>query len=182
MLRYMFMAASLSVSALAFAQFANNNPEVLETAGVVARDQVKTISAKQKAKVDDASSHTMSGTVRIDADRMGHYRGDFRLNNFRVDGLIDTGATTVAINESVARRAGISVRNSDFVYAVTTANGQVKAARAVIPNVSIGSIRISNVEAMVLPDKALDVVLVGMSFMQRLRSFEHERGTLVLRR
>ncbi len=46
----------------------------------------------------------------------------------------------------------------------------------------IGTIRISNVDAIVLEDRALDVVLVGMSFLSRLRSYSVERGELVMKR
>ncbi|MEO1700442.1 MAG: TIGR02281 family clan AA aspartic protease [Pseudomonadota bacterium] len=124
----------------------------------------------------------LSGVERVRRDQQGHYVGDFRLNNFRVKGLIDTGATTIAINESVARRAGLRLRRDDFKYQVNTANGAVVAARATINDVQIGQIRVSAVEAMVLPDETLNVVLVGMSFMNRLRGFEYDNGQLVLRR
>ncbi|MEL6818774.1 MAG: TIGR02281 family clan AA aspartic protease [Pseudomonadota bacterium] len=124
----------------------------------------------------------LSGVERIRRDQQGHYVGEFRLNNHRVQGLIDTGATTIAINESVARRAGIYLRRDDFKYTVNTANGAVRAARATINNVRIGQIKVAEVEAAVLPDEALNVVLVGMSFMNRLRGFEYDNGQLVLRR
>ena len=112
----------------------------------------------------------LSGFERIRRDRQGHYVGDFRLNNHRVKGLIDTGATTIAINESVARRAGIFLRRDDFKYTVNTANGVVRAARATINNVQIGQIRVAEVEAAVLPDEALDVVLVGTGPAGALRT------------
>ncbi|MEO0543300.1 MAG: TIGR02281 family clan AA aspartic protease [Pseudomonadota bacterium] len=124
----------------------------------------------------------LSGIERVRRDQQGHYVGDFRLNNYRVKGLIDTGATTIAINESTARRAGIYLNRDEFKYTVNTANGAVRAARATINNVQIGQIRVAEVEAAILPDEALDIVLVGMSFMNRLRGFEYDNGQLVLKR
>src|SRR6478735_8349252 len=39
------------------------------------------------------------GMTRLQADAQGHYTGNFRINGKPVQGLIDTGATYVALNE-----------------------------------------------------------------------------------
>jgi aspartyl protease family protein len=52
---------------------------------------------------------------------------------------------------------------------------------SVIDEVRLGSIRVRNVEAMVLEDEALDTVLIGMSFLNRLRNFEFSNGTLEMK-
>ncbi|MDZ7823931.1 MAG: TIGR02281 family clan AA aspartic protease, partial [Ahrensia sp.] len=74
------------------------------------------------------------------------------------------------------------VAAKDFIYEVSTANGKTKAARVVIDTVTIGSIRVNDVEAMVLSDKALNTVLIGMSFLNRLRGFEYKSSRLMLKR
>lgn len=121
------------------------------------------------------------GTVQLRADTQGHYNGSFRFNGKTVPGLIDTGATTVAINESTARRLGFGANALDFAYAVNTANGQTQAARIVLDRVEIGSVRVRQVEAMVLRDAALSGTLVGMSFLKKLGSYRVEKGRLELR-
>jgi aspartyl protease family protein len=103
------------------------------------------------------------------------------LNNSRVTGVIDTGATMIAMTKSNARRAGIHIAPNDFVYTVSTANGTVHAARAVVREVRLGSIRVRNVDAMILNDESLGTVLIGMSFLNRLRNFEFSNGTLEMR-
>lgn len=182
MWRYVFIVGMISMSAVTWTQFLDGNQAVVDTAATIVRDQLNANDARQTARVETKSVARLSGTERIRADSRGHYVAEFRLNNARVKGLIDTGATSIAINKSTARRAGISLRNSDFIYTVNTANGQTNAARAVIGSVSVGSIRVNDVEAMVLDDSALDGVLIGMSFLQRLRSFAHENGSLVMKR
>jgi len=122
-----------------------------------------------------------SGTVQLQADERGHYAGTFRLNGKSIDGLIDTGATYVAINESTARRLGFSGNGLDFKYAVNTANGQTKAAHISLDRMEIGTIRVHDVEAFVLRDTALSGTLVGMSFLKKLDSYRVADGTLQLK-
>lgn len=118
--------------------------------------------------------------VRIKADRSGHFRSSFKANGRQIDGLIDTGATYVAINKSTARSLGISVKASDFIHKANTANGQTKAAFAKIRKLDIGSISIRNVETFILEDSSLSSNLIGMSFMSQLSSFRFENSELIL--
>jgi aspartyl protease family protein len=122
-----------------------------------------------------------SSMIRLQADAQGHYTGDFRINGKPVQGLIDTGATYVALNESLARRLGYTANQLDFRYAVNTANGQTKAAHVTLDRVEIGGIRVSGVEAFVLRDDALSSTLVGMSFLQKLASYTVADGSLSLK-
>ncbi|WP_454853302.1 TIGR02281 family clan AA aspartic protease [Rhizobium binxianense] len=121
------------------------------------------------------------GMIRLQADARGHYTGNFRINGKPVQGLIDTGATYVALNESLARRLGYTANQLDFRYAVNTANGQTKAAHVTLDRMEIGGIRVRDVEAFVLKDEALSSTLVGMSFLRKLNSYSVADGSLSLR-
>jgi aspartyl protease family protein len=114
---------------------------------------------------------TASGTMHLRADAQGHYTGDFKINGKTVQGMIDTGATYVALNENLARRLGYTANQLDFRYAVNTANGQTKAAHVTLDRVEIG----------VLKDDALSSTLVGMSFLQKLASYSVADGSLSLK-
>jgi aspartyl protease family protein len=183
MLRYLFMVVSVSMSALGAVSFLHENPEFIDTASTVVRDQLETQQARQSvaAVETEKTRPALSGTERLRADARGHYVADFRLNTSRVSGVIDTGATMIALNRTEARRAGIDVTPGEFVYQVNTANGTVKAARAIIGEVRLGSIRVRNVEALILEDDSLKVVLIGMSFLKRLRNFEFSNGMLEMK-
>jgi aspartyl protease family protein len=98
-----------------------------------------------------------------------------------VQGLIDTGATYVALNESFARRLGYTGNQLDFRYSVDTANGKTKAAHVTLDRVEIGGIRVRDVEAFVLKDGALSSTLVGMSFLRKLASYSVADGSLSLK-
>lgn len=128
-----------------------------------------------------ASSEPMLGRkVLVRSDPRGHFVAQFKLNGRNMEAMVDTGATVIALNRSTARRIGIALEAADFKYEVRTANGAVKAAAAVLDRVQIGRISLDNVEAMVLEDKALDGVLVGMSFLKRLQKFQIQDGALVM--
>lgn len=180
MARYVVFLAVISFAAIMVSDRISINGD---NGQLVATTPVQTgAQAVERNQATSAQPIRLSGTERLRADARGHYVAEFRLNNMRVQAMIDTGATTVAINESTARRAGVQLSRSDFIHPVDTANGRVMAARAMLDEVRIGAVRVRDVEALVLDDRALGTVLIGMSFMGRLRGFSHENGTLVLRR
>src|ERR1700754_1737585 len=84
---------------------------------------VLNVATPQQPIIADAQ-----GNVRLKADAQGHYNGDFKINGKSVPGLIDTGATYVAINETTARHLGFSGNDLNYKYSVNTANGATKAA------------------------------------------------------
>lgn len=119
-------------------------------------------------------------SVEIAADDRGHYTSEFRINGRKVDALVDTGATAVAINVSTARRLGISVMASDLEDTVTTANGKTKATVVRIGRIEIGRILVENVPAIVLDDDSLQSTLIGMTFLSRLKRYESDGKILQL--
>ena len=110
----------------------------------------------------------------------GHFTGEFKINGRRVDAMVDTGATLVAINESMARRFGITLSPADFRYRIDTANGVALAAAVDLEALEIGRIRVEGVKAVVLQDRALSDVLIGMSFLNQLGKFQVENGKMLL--
>ena len=118
--------------------------------------------------------------VEIPTGPHGHFAAEFRVNGARVDAMIDTGATLVAINRSTAARIGLKLTAKDFKYKVDTANGPALAAAGTIDSLQIGRIVVDDVQAVVLEDKSLKQTLIGMSFLNRLSTFRVERGKLLL--
>ena len=162
-----------AVAALTVPAFITNNPGIVE-------DAEKTTEGLAEA-LPVAKKMTLSGEERIDMNSQGHFIAQFRMNGRPVEAMVDTGATMVAINRSTARRLGINVIPADFKYSVTTANGQIKVARAVIESIEIGGVRVRDVEAAVLDDRALGGTLLGMSFLRELKSFRVEDSELILK-
>lgn len=176
MLRYIVLLVSVSVAALGAVSYLRSNPQMMENAATAMRSEPAPDSAARPVQPPP-----LSGTERLQANRQGHYVAEFALNSSRVTGVIDTGATTVAMGRNMARRVGLHLTANDFVYQVSTANGVTSAARVVLDEVRIGSIRVRDVEAMVVDDESLDIVLIGMTFLNRLKNFQFSDGMLEMK-
>ena len=121
-----------------------------------------------------------SRSVSIPRDARGHFLTDGRINGQRVDFMVDTGASVVALNERTAARFGLRPSPGDYNASVTTANGTIKAARTRIAMVELGGLVVRDVDAMVLPDAALSENLLGLSFLSKLKRYEYANGKMVL--
>ena len=160
----------------------------LVTIGAVAISQVPKLMVTPQAPAATVEAvkaveqqPVLPGSYSIPANANGHFLSSFRLNGRSVNGLVDTGATFVAMNESTARQLGFTGNGLDFRYAVNTANGPAQAAHVILDRVEIGSLKVASVEAFVLKDDALEGTLIGMSFLRKLKSFSVEKGEMVLR-
>ena len=144
-------------------------------AAVPAPSRAQTVAAKP-------SAHYATGVraAVVPMSRDGHFSADFRINGRLVKGLIDTGATYVAINTSTARTLGLGLANSDFKHQVRTANGVTSAALVSLDRMEIGAITVHDIEAFVLNDQALSSTLIGMSFMSKLQSYRVKDNRLEL--
>lgn len=118
--------------------------------------------------------------VSLSADSAGHFATDVRLNGMFVKGLVDTGATVIAIPGAEAKKIGINPPASAYTTPIQTANGTVKAARIQLQEVRVGTVVVRDVEGVIV-SAGLEVTLIGMSFFNRLQSFEMRGKTLVLR-
>ena len=127
--------------------------------------------------VDSAASQR---SLSIPTDRRGHFRTEGRIDGQRVNFMVDTGASMVALNETSAARFGLRPSRGDYTATVSTANGTVKGARARLAMVQLGELTVRDVDALVLPDEALSENLLGLSFLSKLKRFAYANGQMVL--
>jgi aspartyl protease family protein len=121
------------------------------------------------------------GATVLKAGHAGQFFATANINGTPVKVVIDTGASAVALPYADAERAGLKPRLLDYNIPISTANGTVYGAEAVIRRVEIDSVKVSDVRALVLPEGALNITLVGMSFLARLQGFQVEDGKLTLK-
>jgi aspartyl protease family protein len=121
-----------------------------------------------------------SRSVVIPPSGNGHFQVEGRVDGRRLNFMVDTGASVIALTERDAAMLGIHPTAQDYRALVKTANGTVRAAPVELNMVEIDDLVVRNVAAMVLPDSALSDNLLGLSFLQRLRRFEYADGKLVL--
>ena len=109
----------------------------------------------------------------------GHYWIAGAINGQPIQFLVDTGATSVAINEDQARRLGIDYRVDGRPMVVSTASGAAKAWRIHLNSVKVGAIEVLGVDAVIVEGGSPTEALLGMSFLGRV-SWREEQGVLVL--
>jgi len=105
-------------------------------------------------------------TVSLTADARGHFAAAGSINGYPMSFMVDTGATTIAINAAEARRIGLDYKSEQAV-GVSTAAGVVPAWRVKFNTVKVGGIMLNQVEGMVV-ETGLSVPLLGMSFLNRM--------------
>lgn len=106
--------------------------------------------------------------VRIWRDPSGMFRTVGSINGLPVKFLVDTGASSIAMNADQARRLGIDFRGRGEPAAVMTASRLEPAYRVSLKTVTVGSITLRDVAAVVLDGAQPSDPLLGMSFLGRL--------------
>jgi aspartyl protease family protein len=120
------------------------------------------------------------GEVIVNRRLSGEFSVAATVNGARVTFLFDTGASMVVLTASDARKAGIDTRGLSFDAPVSTANGTALAAETRLDRVAVGPIVLRGVSALVAKPGVLEESLLGMSFLERLKSYTVERGRLIL--
>lgn len=115
--------------------------------------------------------------VMLRQNRQGHYVASGTVNEIPVLFLLDTGATDVAIPESVALRAGLTRGNP---IRASTANGAVTVYSTRVRSLTIGNIVLEDVNASITPSMAGDTILLGMSALRQIE-FSQRGDELTLR-
>jgi aspartyl protease family protein len=119
-------------------------------------------------------------TVTVRGDSRGHFQVEGAVDGRRIDLMVDTGASLVALRERDANKLGFFPAARDYTMRSSTANGIVKVAPIRLSSLEINGIRVYDVQAVVIPDQSLNVNLLGMSFLSRVRRFEMANGRLVM--
>lgn len=142
-----------------------------------------TPAVETKAKPTEPQKPQQSSayrTVTVRGDSRGHFQVEGSVDGRRLDFLVDTGASVVALRERDANRLGIFPAVRDYTAGISTANGVVRAAPVDLSSLEVNGIRVFGVRAVVLPDAALSQNLLGMTFLSRVRRFEMANGRLVM--
>ena len=149
-----------------------------ESATFTINEQKRTLKIGPHHAGPAAASSPQS--VTLTADPRGHFVVEGQINGGPVRFLVDTGATSIAMSSIDANRLGIDYRSGQPGL-MGTANGTATAYRVRLDSVRVGDIVINNVEGAVLEGNQMPVVLLGMSFLNRME-MRREGQVMVLTR
>ena len=123
-------------------------------------------------------SAATSSELRIPRGVNGHYYITGLINKHSANFMVDTGATAVSLSEMEAQRLGLSWKDGERI-GISTASTNGLAYRINLNSITVGSITVHNVEALVLPGSFPEVILLGNSFLNQVNVNINE-GVLVL--
>jgi len=115
--------------------------------------------------------------ISLQRNVYGHYVTSGTINGHPVVFLLDTGASDVAIPESLADEIGLLKGHAVYVK---TANGNTEAYRTQLDSVALGEITRYELSATILPNIAGKEVLLGMNFLKHFEIIQKGK-TLTIR-
>jgi aspartyl protease family protein len=119
--------------------------------------------------------------VQVSRGQTGEFALRAKINGVTAPMVIDTGATSVVLTYETAKAAGLPLELLEYNVDVETAGGRTKAARLTLDRLSIGKLVERSVPALVVPHGQMKTNLLGMSFLDRLESWEVRPDKLMLR-
>ena len=130
--------------------------------------------------ITGAYQATAAPEVTINRDANNQYLSFASINGRRATVLVDTGANVMAISSQEASMLDLNYAKGHRTM-VRTASGIAPAYNVILRAVTIGSITISGVEAVVVEGAYPTRILLGMSYLSEVDMSE-KNGVMTLRR
>jgi aspartyl protease family protein len=154
---------------------------VIFALGYSYRFELREVANRVLAEFLPGQAATKGRTVEIARGASGSFPVLTQVNGARIAMVLDTGATAVVLSQEAAKAAGLPLEILSYSVPVETANGRARAAPVTLDRVSVGGITERSVPALIAQPGQLRTNLLGMSFLNRLESWEVRGDRLVLR-
>jgi aspartyl protease family protein len=149
--------------------------------GYTYRSDLRTIADRVMAEVVPGWVAQKGNVVEIARGRAGDFSVRAQVNGARVSMMLDSGASAVVLTQEAAKAAGLPLEVLQYTTNVDTANGRTRAAPVTLDRITIGDIVERSVPALIAQPGTLRTNLLGMSFLNRLESWEVRGDQLLLR-
>ncbi len=149
--------------------------------GYTYRMELRTVADRVMAEVVPGWASSKGQTVEIARSRGGDFSVRAQVNGARVSMMLDSGASTVVLTQEAAKAAGLPLEVLQYTTSVETANGRTRAAPVTLDRLTIGNIVERSVPALIAQPGQLKSNLLGMTFLNRLESWEVRGDKLLLR-
>ena len=144
------------------------------------RFELHAIANRVIAELIPGHAVTQGNTVAVARTGTGDFSVSAQINGARVAMVLDTGASSVVLTRDDAKAAGLPLEVLNYTINIETANGRARAAPVTLDRVAIGGLVERSVEALVAQPGQLKMSLLGMSFLNRLKSWEVSGDRLLL--
>jgi aspartyl protease family protein len=146
------------------------------------QDEIKSVGARVGGELMPGEPMVAAGgEVTLRRGNDGHFYAMGRANGTRINFMIDTGATGIVLSPADARLLGLDPARLRYTRSFQTANGRGRGAPHRLDSLSIGPIEFRDV-AVSINQAEMGTSLLGMSFLNRLSSFEIRGRGLIMRR
>jgi aspartyl protease family protein len=185
--------ALVFVGALALAFFRERLSHALEAAlvwvlialllvvGYAYRFELQDIADRVLSELVPGRAATRGRVVEIARGTGGNFTVVTQINGARIAMVLDTGASSVVLSHEAAKAAGLPLEVLAYSVNVDTANGRARAAPITLDRLAIGGIVERAVPALIAQPGQLRSNLLGMSFLNRLESWEVRGDRLIMR-
>ena len=144
------------------------------------RFEFQAIWERIKSDFAGTAGQSVSGeAIELKRQDGGHYWLQVEINGNPVRFMIDSGATTTAINAQTATEAGVEVDDGGFPVIIETANGSVTAKRGIVRAMEIGPHKIAD-HNVVVSESFGETNVLGMNFLDSMQSWRVEGNVMTL--
>jgi aspartyl protease family protein len=137
-------------------------------------------TASETTASDFSPQREPISVVQIPRGASGEFSVQAKINGIAAAMVVDTGATSIVLTYESAKAIGFPLELLDYNVDVQTAAGHTKAARLWLDRIVIGKLVERGVAALVVRPGEMKTNLLGMSFLDRLESFEVRADQLIL--
>jgi aspartyl protease family protein len=149
--------------------------------GYTYRTELRDTGNRVLAELIPGRAASRGRVVEISRGRAGEFQVTAEVNGARLPMVLDTGATSVVLTLEAAKAAGLPLEVLQYNVNVDTANGRTRAAAVTLDRLAVGSITERSVPALIVQAGQLRTNLLGMSFLNRLESWEVRGDRLMMR-
>lgn len=149
--------------------------------GYTYRFELREVADRVMAEFIPGHAATRGRTVEIARGQGGNFVVLTQVNGARLPMILDSGASSVVLTHDAAKAAGLPLEMLSYSVAVETANGRTRAAPVTLQSIAVGGLVEREVAALIAQPGQLRQSLLGMSFLNRLQSWEVRGDRLVLR-
>lgn len=118
-----------------------------------------------------APSAGRGNRIILTADSRGHFFTDGHINSRPIRFMVDTGASYVALSESMAQSLGLNYKNAQRVN-MATAGGTTQGWMMKLNQVRVNDVMVYNIDAVITP-ATMPAALLGNSFLNHFSMERH---------